>query len=78
MNETSGHQKLKESYLNMHEVSGISNPISRYTYVLAHDYNGFVARSHLHLLNQVSYFQDRGGDHRDTVFHPSQILDVSD
>ena len=51
--------------------------IVNYVYILAHDHNRSVTRSHLNTLNQVSYFQDRWGDYRDTVFHPFQILDMS-
>ena len=44
---------------------------------LAHDYNGLVARAHLHFLHQVSHLQYTCGRLWHTILRPPHILELS-
>ena len=44
---------------------------------LAHDYNGLVARAHLHLLHQISHLQYTCGRLWHTILRPPHVLELS-
>ena len=44
---------------------------------LAHDYNGLVARAHLHLLHQISHLQHTCGRLWHTILRPPHVLELS-
>ena len=44
---------------------------------LAHDYNGLVARAHLHFLHQISHLQYTCGRLWHTILRPPHVLELS-
>ena len=52
-------------------------PICNFAHSLAHDYNGLVARAHLHLLHQISHLQYTCGRLWHTILRPPHVLELS-